>query len=296
MKPVLFGAIEAGGTKFICAIGTASGEIVQKARIATAEPRETLSQVVAFFRPRQADLTGLGVGSFGPIQLDKHAANFGHITSTPKTAWRDFDLLGSLCDAFSIPIAIDTDVNAAAIAEGLWGAAQGLKTYLYITVGTGIGGGAVIDGSILHGLVHPEMGHIRVPHDTVRDPFRGSCPYHYDCLEGLASGAALQSRWGIAAENLPDDHTAWALESEYLAQACTNWICTISPERIIFGGGVTSEHLLGRVRQRTTALLNGYIEAPELVAIDGYIVASALGQQAGILGALALAARRPIPK
>src|SRR5580658_1169931 len=191
------GGIEAGGTKFICAVGTSSGELIHETRIPTSTPDETMRQVVAFFQSTGEPLAAMGIGSFGPVQLDPGSPHFGFITSTPKAAWRYFDILGSIRNAFRVPVALDTDVNAAALAEGRWGAARGLRTFLYVTVGTGIGGGAMMEGVPLHGLLHPEMGHIRVPHDRSRDPFAGSCPYHGDCLEGLASGRAVQARWGV---------------------------------------------------------------------------------------------------
>jgi fructokinase len=280
----LLGAIEAGGTKFICAVGTPSGELIQEQRIPTTTPAETMEQVIAFFRSRGDKPAAIGIGSFGPVQLDRDSPKYGFITSTPKTAWRDFDLVGTVRTALAVPVAFDTDVNAAALAESFWGAARTLRNFLYVTVGTGIGGGAMVEGSLLHGLSHPEMGHIRVPHDRKRDPFPGLCPYHGDCLEGLASGPALEARWGAAAETLAPDHQAWTLEADYLALACVNWICTLSPQKIVLGGGVMQPHLFPLLRDRVRALLNDYVEAPG-------IVPSPLEGRSGVLGALALAAR-----
>jgi fructokinase len=271
----MLGAIEAGGTKFVCAIGTASGEIVDDARIETRGPAETLDDVIAFFR-RADKYDAFGIGSFGPIDVRR-----GWITSTPKQGWKNFDIVGAVRRAFDVPIGFDTDVNAAALAEGRWGAAKGLRTVLYVTVGTGIGGGAITEGRLLHGLVHPEMGHIRVPHDLVRDPYQGACPYHGDCLEGLASGVAMKARWGVEAANFPA--AAYELEAEYLASACMTWIATLSPEKIILGGGVMQPHLFPLIRERVRALVNDYVEAPE-------IVSPGLGNRAGVMGALALAA------
>jgi fructokinase len=285
------GGIEAGGTKFICAVGTTSGELSEETRIPTRTPAETLAEVIAFFRPHETEIAALGIGSFGPIELRRGSPAYGRITATPKLAWRDFDIVGAIRRAFPVPIGFDTDVNAAMLAEAHWGAAQGLETAVYVTVGTGIGGGAIVDGSLLHGLRHPEMGHIHVPHDRDSDPFVGLCPYHGDCLEGLASGPAIEARWGAEPSTLPADHPAFQLEAEYLAFACLNWILTLSPQRIVLGGGVMEAHLFPLLRERTRSLLNGYIDAPELAdQIDAYIVPPALGNRSGILGALALAA------
>ncbi|HEY2392544.1 MAG TPA: ROK family protein [Candidatus Angelobacter sp.] len=288
---VLLGAIEAGGTKFCCAVGTPDGNVIREILIPTTTPEETMRQVIEFFLPQGGKLAAIGVGSFGPIQLNRDLPKYGCITNTPKNGWVDFDLLGSLQSAFPIPVALDTDVNVAALAEVYWGTAQGLNTFVYITVGTGIGGGALVEGNILHGLTHPEMGHIRIPHDKIRDPFPGICPYHGDCLEGLASGPALEARWGITANGLPQEHPAWSLEAEYLAMGCVNWICTLSPERVILGGGVMQQrHLFALIRDRVVLLLKGYLDAPEIIHnIDSFIVPSSLTGRSGILGALALA-------
>jgi len=289
---MLLGAIEAGGTKFVCAVGTPEGELVREIRIPTSSPVETIDRVAAFFRSGGEALAGIGIASFGPVDLLRGSPSYGFITSTPKVGWRDFDFVGAVKARLPLPVAFTTDVNAAALAEGRWGAAQGLRTFLYVTVGTGIGGAAMIDGSILHGLSHPEMGHVRVPHGMTRDPFEGICPYHVDCLEGLASGPALEARWQVSAPALPHDHPAWALEAEYLALACVNWICTLSPGRIVLGGGLMLPHLFPLVRGRVATLMNRYVDAPELSErIDQYIVPSALAGRAGVLGALLLASQ-----
>ncbi|MBZ5608141.1 MAG: ROK family protein [Acidobacteriia bacterium] len=277
----MLGGIEAGGTKFICAVGRHPGDL-DIAEIPTTSPVETLRRVVEFFQARPA-VAAIGIASFGPVDLHPASATFGYITSTPKAAWRNFDLAGAIRRALSLPVAFDTDVNAAALAEFRWGAAQGLDTFLYVTVGTGIGGAAMVNGRLLHGRTHPEMGHIRVPHDLASDPFPGNCPYHGDCLEGLAAAPAIQARWGQAPHLLPAQHPAWDLEAHYLALGVVNWISTLSPERIILGGGVMlREEVLGGVRAKVAALLNGYIDAPD-------IVPPALGSRAGVLGAIALA-------
>ena len=276
-----FGGIEAGGTKFVCAVGSHPGDL-EAVEIPTTTPRETIQKAVAFFQTRHP-IDALGIGSFGPIDPNPKSATFGCITSTPKLAWRNFDLAAALRDVLRVPVAFDTDVNAAALAELRWGAAQGLETFLYVTVGTGIGGGAMINGRLLHGRQHPEMGHIRVPHDRTLDPFPGNCPYHGDCLEGLIAAPALEARWGQPPRILPPSHAAWDLFVRYLALGLCNWICTLSPEKIILGGGIMQRReLFPQLRSRVADLLNRYINPPD-------IVPPGLGVRAGVLGAIALA-------
>ncbi len=291
----VYGAIEAGGTKMICAVGTGPDELWAEARIPTTTPGETLPEIIAFFQQQQltTPLAAIGIGAFGPLSPDPHAPDYGYITSTPKPGWSQIDLAGIIGRGLNVPVGFDTDVNAAALGEGRWGAARGLTTFLYMTVGTGIGGGGLYNGQLMHGLLHPEMGHIRLPHDRQTDPFAGICPYHGDCLEGLASGPALKARWGTSAETFPPDHPAWTLQAHYLALAFVNFICTLSPQRIILGGGVMSQnHLFPLIRQEVQALLNGYVQVPAILQeIDSYIVPPALGNRAGVLGALALAER-----
>jgi fructokinase len=260
-------------------------------RFATTTPDATISQALAFFRPHQEALAAIGIGSFGPIDPDPDSSTFGWILDTPKPGWSHTDLAGAMRCALGVPVAFDTDVNAAAMGEYQWGTAQHLDSLVYVTVGTGLGGGAVVHGRLLHGLLHPEMGHIRVPHDWAADPFAGTCPFHGDCLEGLASGAALESRWGQRGETLGADHAAWELEAQYLAHGMVTMICLLSPQRIILGGGVMLQtHLFPRVHRLVHELLNGYIRAPVLIdGIDTYIVPPALGERAGVLGAMALA-------
>jgi fructokinase len=278
-----FGGIEAGGTKFVCGFGSGP-EDLETAQIPTTFPAETVAAAAAFFRGRPVQ--AVGIGSFGPLDLGT-----GHITSTPKAGWQDSDLAGEVRRALGVPVGFDTDVNAAALGEARWGAAQGLSDFLYLTVGTGIGGGALVHGRLLHGLLHPEMGHIRVPRDPARDPYPGGCPYHGGCLEGLASGPAIAARWGVPARELPADHPAWALEAHYLALALAAWVCTLSPQRIVLGGGVMQQtQLFGMVREELARLLNGYIRAPELnEGLDRFVVPPALGARSGVLGALVLA-------
>ncbi len=274
------GGIEAGGTKFACAVGSHPGDL-DVVEIPTTTPDETIGRVTKFFKARAVKT--IGIGSFGPIDPNPQSSTFGFITSTPKQAWKNFDFAGAIRHALGVDIAFDTDVNAAAFGESHWGAARGLDTFLYLTVGTGIGGGGMVNGRLLHGQTHPEMVHIRIPHDREKDPFPGVCPYHGDCLEGLACAPAIRARWGQPGEELPDDHAAWELESNYLALGIVSWICTLSPERIVLGGGVMSRALLyPGIRAKVGGLLNGYVQPPE-------IVPPLLGNRAGVLGAIALA-------
>lgn len=286
----LYGAVEAGGTKFVCALGTGPDDLRALTRFPTTTPEETLSRTLAFFEGYDVRPAAVGIGSFGPVDPDPASPTYGFITSTPKPGWRDTDFAGTLQRALGVPVAFDTDVNAAAVGEHRWGAARGLDTFLYLTVGTGIGGGGLAEGRRLRGLVHPEMGHLLLPR-AAGDAFAGSCPFHGDCLEGMASGPALEARWGARAETLPPEHPAWPLEAHYLAHALVNFICMLSPQRIILGGGVMHQpHLFTLLRQRVPALLNGYVQAPALLDhIDTYLVPPALGDRAGVLGALALA-------
>jgi fructokinase len=295
-RPTLVGGVEAGGTKVLCAIGTGPDDVRAEVRVPTTTPADTLAAVVRFFRDAgaaQGGIAALGVGSFGPIDLRAGSPTFGFITSTPKPGWAQTDVAGELRRALGVPVGFDTDVNAAVLGEWRWGAAQGLDSVLYLTVGTGIGGGALVRGQPVHGLVHPEMGHLRVPHDPAADPFPGACPFHGDCLEGLASGPAMAARWGQAAETLAPDHPGWALEARYLALALHNYVCTLSPQRIVVGGGVAaSAQLLPLVRRELRGLLNGYIRAREVLdELDGYVVPPGLGGRSGVLGGLALAER-----
>jgi fructokinase len=234
----------------------------------------------------------VGIASFGPVDLRPESPTYGYITSTPKPGWSNVSIAGATRAALGVPVGFDTDVNAAALAEQRWGAGRGLHSFIYLTIGTGIGGGGLLDGKLTHGLVHPEMGHIRVPHDVAADPFPGICPFHGDCLEGLASGPAMNARWRQPAEDLPEDHPAWALEARYLALALANFVCTLSPQRIVMGGGVMSKTLLfPLIRRNLRELLNNYVRTPEILErMDSYVVPPALGARAGALGGLALAA------
>lgn len=290
---MLVGGIEAGGTKFVCSVGTGPEELRADTRFPTTTPDETLSRTISFFKEQEAQdepLSAIGVASFGPVDPDPDSSTFGFITSTPKLDWTNTDFVGALRDHFHVPVGFDTDVNGAALAEGKWGAAAGLHTFIYLTIGTGIGGGAMVNGRLLHGLIHPEMGHIRLHHDWERDPFPGNCPYHGDCLEGMAAGPALEERWGQKGQELEPGHPAWDLEAEYLAQALQSLVCVLSPQRIIMGGGVMNQpELITKVREKTATYLNDYIQHPAITDhINEYIVPPALGGRAGVLGAIAL--------
>jgi len=289
----VYGGIEAGGTKFICAVGTSPGDLRAETRFPTTTPIETIGRAVLFFREQQEQetLAAIGIGSFGPVDNNPISSTYGHITNTPKPGWAQTDLVGMIQDALGIPVILDTDVNVAALGEHRWGAAKGLDSFIYLTVGTGIGGGGIMNSQLMHGLIHPEMGHIRIPHDRNIDPYAGLCPYHGDCLEGLASGLAIEARWGQSPETLPAGHPAWSLEAYYLAVGLVNFICTLSPQRIIISGGVMEQpRLLPLVRENVRRLLNGYVHTPQIEEeIDKYIVLPHLGKWAGVLGAIALA-------
>lgn len=290
----LLGAIEAGGTKFVCAVGDATSTLQSEIRFPTTTPKETLGKAVAYFEEQQAklgELQAIGIGNFGPVDIKPASPTFGRILKSPKTAWVGANIITPIQKAFPVPLGFDTDVNGAAFGEWRFGAAKGLDTFIYLTFGTGIGGGGMVGGRLMHGLVHPEMGHMKIPHDTKTDPYLGRCPFHGDCFEGLAAGPAIEARWGTRGEHLPEDHPAWDLETDYIAQGLTNLICTLSPERIILGGGMMQqEHLFSKIRTKVQDKLNGYVQSDAILQhIDTYIVPPALKNQAGIKGALALA-------
>ncbi|MBS2771288.1 MULTISPECIES: ROK family protein [Anoxybacillaceae] len=282
------GAIEAGGTKFVCAVGDDDGRVRQREMFPTTTPEETMRSVIRFFQ--QFELKAIGIGSFGPIDLNKSSHTYGYITSTPKRKWESFNFVGEMSKYFPVPIGFDTDVNAAALGERLWGAAKGTNSCLYMTVGTGIGVGAIVEGRLLHGLLHPEMGHILVRRHP-EDGFAGCCPFHNDCLEGMASGPAIEKRWGKKGAELTNHTEVWELEAFYLGQAIAQYILTLSPEKIIVGGGVMKQtQLLPAVRRYVIDFLNGYIQHEAILQhIDEYVVRPGLGDNAGICGALALA-------
>ena len=288
---MLLGSMEAGGTKMVLCIGDEEQHIFERETISTTSPEETMEKILAFFQGK--GIRALGIGSFGPLDLNRRSSTYGYITTTPKTLWRNFPLLPQLRSALRVPVEIDTDVNAAALSEYALGAAQGFNSCLYVTVGTGIGGGRIAEGNLVHGLVHPEFGHmlLRVSAD---DPMPdGVCPYHKGCLEGLACGPAIEARWDKKPSLLPEGHKAWELEAEYLAQMCANAIFCISPECIVLGGGVMRQtHLFPMIRARTLDLLKGYVQHPRVLSgMEDYIVPPALGENSGIVGGLLLAKR-----
>lgn len=290
-----YGGVETGGTKFICAIGNGPDGVVEQINFPTTTPDETIGRAVKFFHEneREYEIESIGVGTFGPVDLDTDSSTYGFITTTPKPGWSNTDLLGRFRQAFSVPVAIDTDVNAAALGEHLWGNAVGIDPFVYFTIGTGIGMGGLVNNSLLHGLTHPEAGHMIMKHDLNRDPFPGSCTYHRDCFEGLATGLSLQQRWGQRGETLPEDHPCWKLEAHYIAQAMVNTILMLSPRRIILGGGVMQkEFLFPLIRSEVVGMLNGYVQSPQILDhIDDLIVPPKLGDRAGVLGSIALAIR-----
>ena len=283
------GGIEAGGTKMVCAIGDEQGNIFDRAVFPTEIPESTVPKMIAYFQDK--GIEALGIGCFGPVDLNKKSATYGYITSTPKLAWRFYDFAGAFREALKVPVGFDTDVNGAALGEATFGVAKGLDSALYLTIGTGIGGGAVVGGKLVHGLLHPEMGHMKM---IVRedDTYSGKCPYHGTCFEGLAAGPAIEARWGVKGSELPEDHPAWDLEAYYIGQAMANYILTLSPKKIILGGGVMHQkQLFPMIHKYTQEFLNGYIQKEEVTTdkIKDYIVYPGLGDNAGVVGALALA-------
>ncbi|MCR8846512.1 ROK family protein [Paenibacillus sp. SC116] len=284
----VLGAIEGGGTKFVVGIGTSDGNIIETESFPTTTPEETMERTVQFFQNKGVE--AIGFGSFGPVDLNRASDTYGHIAKTPKPHWSGYDVVGHLKRHFQVPIGFDTDVNAAALGEATWGAARGLNSCLYITIGTGIGAGAVVEGKLVHGLTHPEMGHIVVPRH-IDDTYAGKCPYHGDCLEGLAAGPAIEERWGVKAYELGEDHQAWEFQAHYIAQALMNYILILSPEKIVLGGGVSKQrHLFPRIHEKLRQLLNGYVQHSAILTdTASYIVSPGLEDRAGITGSLALA-------
>jgi fructokinase len=288
----LYGSIEAGGTKFVCAVGTGPSDL-EEVRFETTTPEETLARAAACLKKLagKRELKSIGIGSFGPIDLELSSKTYGRITSTPKPGWSNMDVVGMFKRDFDVPIGFDTDVNAAALGEHAWGAARGLSDFVYLTIGTGIGGGGMANGKLMRGLMHPEMGHAFLP-KRKDDSYGGRCNFHGDkCFEGLASGPAMEERWGESPKNMRESHPAWDLEAHYAATALVNFICTLSPRRIIIGGGVMEKKLLfPLIRRKVSDMLNHYIsplDNPE--SAEAFIVPPGLGDRAGILGAIALA-------
>lgn len=290
MTENLYGGVETGGTWCVCALGRGPDRIEREEQFRTGDPAATIERIIEFFRPEPRP-KAIGIGSFGPVDLDPRSPTWGHVTTTPKEGWRHVAVAPVVRDRLGVPVAFDHDVAAAAVGEHRWGAGVGARGLCYVTIGTGIGAGLLIDGRPWHGLVHPEVGHIRVPHDRDRDPFAGVCRTHGDCWEGLACGPAIERRWGVPAPELPDEHPAWELEAEYLALGLLSIVLVFSPERIVLGGGVMDRRgLHDRVRARLRELVAGYLETPLLdQEISAFVVPPALGDRAGVLGAIALA-------
>ena len=283
------GALEAGGTKMVCAVGNEKGEIFEQISIPTETPALTMPALTEYFRKNKIE--ALGIGCFGPVDLDKSSETYGYITSTPKLAWADYNIVGAFEDALGCPIGFDTDVNGSVLGEVTFGQAKGKKCVVYVTIGTGVGAGIYIDGRLLHGMLHPEAGHVLIQKRST-DVFEGKCPYHKNCLEGLAAGPAIEARWGKKATLLQDDTQVWDLEAYYIAQALANYILTLSPDMIILGGGVMhQEQLFPLIRSYVKELLNGYIRTKELAQPESYIVPASLKDNQGIMGCLELARR-----
>ncbi len=284
---MLLGALEAGGTKMVCAVGDENGTILDRVSIPTETPEITMPKLIAFFQ--QYDLTALGIGTFGPADLNPASETYGHITTTPKLAWKNFDILGEFKRSLQIPVGFDTDVNAAALGEASFGCMQDVDNGIYITIGTGVGVGVMVNRQLLHGMLHPEGGHILLARNPA-DTYHGKCPYHNSCLEGLAAGPAIEERYGKKAFDLKDVPEVWELEAEYIAKALVNYILILSPQRIVLGGGVMhQEQLFPLVRTKTKELLNGYVNTKELADIEHYIVAPSLKDNQGVLGCIRLA-------
>ena len=283
------GALEAGGTKMVCAIGDESGKIYEQVSIPTETPEITMPRLISYFEERKIE--ALGIGCFGPIDPDKKSETYGYITSTPKLAWADYNIVGTMEKSLMIPVGFDTDVNGSVLGEVTFGQAKGKKCVVYVTIGTGVGAGIYIEGKLLHGMLHPEAGHILLT-QRQDDTYEGTCPYHKTCLEGLAAGPAIEARWGRKAVELKDDARVWDLEAYYIAQAIVNYILILSPQIIILGGGVMhQEQLFPKIRSYVKKMMNGYIKTKEMADLDHYIVPASLHDDQGIMGALELGRR-----
>lgn len=284
---MIYGGIEAGGTKMICVIGDENGRILDRMQIPTKTPEETMPIMIDYFKDK--DIKALGIACFGPIDLNRDSKTYGYITSTPKLAWKNYDIVGAFKKELGVPIGFDTDVNGSLLGEITWGCAKGLTDALYLTIGTGVGGGVMAGGKLLHGMLHPELGHIKMA-VADGDTYKGKCPYHGTCFEGMAAGPAIEDRWGKKAVELADDDKVWDLESTYIAQALCTYILTLSPQIIILGGGVMhQEQLFPLIRKKVLEQLNGYVLTKELADIDNYIVPASLNDDQGIMGSIKLA-------
>lgn len=283
---MILGALEAGGTKMVCAIGNENGEITEQVSIPTETPEITIPKLLDVFAGK--DIEALGIACFGPIDVNRDSVTYGYITTTPKLAWQNYNIVGAFRDKLGVPVGFDTDVNGSALGEYTWGIAKGLHSCIYITIGTGVGVGAIVDGRLVHGMLHPEGGHIllhKLPHDT----YEGFCPFHKNCMEGLAAGPAIEGRWGKKAVELADRTEVWEMEAEYIAQALVDYLMLLSPQRMILGGGVMHQtQLLPMVRAKFKELLNGYIKTKEIEDLNSYIVLQSLDDKQGIMGALKL--------
>lgn len=287
METMRIGALEAGGTKMVCAIGNENGEIFERVSFPTETPEKTVPQMIQYFKER--DIEALGIACFGPIDLNKKSDTYGYITTTPKLAWANYDIVGAFKKELDIPIGFDTDVNGSALGEATWGITQGLENSIYITIGTGVGMGIITNGKLLHGMLHPEAGHMLLRKHP-EDSYEGKCPYHKTCLEGLAAGPAIEARWGKKGIELADKKEVWEMEAYYIGQALVDLICILSPERIILGGGVMhQEHMMPLVREEVKKQLNGYLKTKQLDDLENYIVLPSLNDNQGIMGCLKLA-------
>lgn len=283
------GALESGGTKMVCAVGDERGRIFEQMIFPTKTPEKTIPQMIEYFK--KARIEALGIASFGPLNLNPDSASYGFITNTPKTGWENYNILGAFKEALSCPVGFDTDVNGSVLGEVTFGQAKGKNCVIYVTIGTGIGAGIFVEGRLLHGMLHPEAGHVLIRRRNA-DTYRGKCRYHTDCLEGLASGPAIEERWGKPAAELEQQREVWDLEAYYIAQALSNYILTLSPQMIILGGGVMQqEQLFPMIRSYVKKMLNGYVNAGELKHMENYIVPASLNGDQGILGGLELARR-----
>ena len=284
---MIYGALEAGGTKMVCALGNEKGEISEQISIPTLKPEDTIPHIIDYFKDKKIE--ALGVASFGPVDLDPESPTYGYITTTPKDGWKNYDLVGTLKKALNVPIGFDTDVNGSLLGEVTFGDSKGLSDVVYITIGTGVGGGILSGGKLVHGMLHPELGHmlIRPRHD---DKYAGRCIFHHNCLEGMAAGPAIEDRWGASGKELAGRDDVWELEAYYIGQALVNLILTLSPKRIILGGGVMhQQQLFALIREEVRKALNGYLDTLELSNLDTYIVPASLNDDQGIMGCLKLA-------
>lgn len=283
------GALEAGGTKMVCAVGDENGRIFEQMTIPTEKPEDTVPKMIEYFQ--KANIDALGIASFGPLNLNKNSKTYGYITNTPKQGWKNYNILGAFKEVLTCPIGFDTDVNGSVLGEVTFGQAKGKNCVIYVTIGTGIGAGVFVEDRLLHGMLHPEAGHVLIRRRK-EDTYRGKCQYHADCMEGLASGPAIEERWGKPAAELKDQKEVWDLEAYYIAQALCNYILTLSPQMIILGGGVMhQEQLFPMIRSYVMEMLNGYVRTVEMEHMESYIVPASLNDNQGIMGCLELARR-----